>query len=101
MVARADSAPESELLASLWIETGLAALRIRMNLLVAPEHVQYGAALLETTLRRFRSSAFIVEHPEDDEVVDALLRRLRFRPHRTVWHMRLPLSPESSLYGTH
>lgn len=75
--------------ATLWIETGLALTRTRLTLMARPQAFYPTAeALLSTALRRFRTTAFVIDHPHDDLQADALLRRYRFYPHRTVWHMR-------------
>lgn len=90
LIIRSEDA--QSILASLWIESGFALTRNRLTFIVEPQaHYQTADALLTTALRRFRSSAFMIEHPADDLATDALLRQHRFFPHRTVWHMRLDL----------
>jgi hypothetical protein len=70
----------------------LAALRSRMTLMADPDFQPRAAeALLNNIVRRYRNTALILEHPYDDAVTTQLLDRYRFRPNRTVWHMRLHL----------
>jgi ribosomal protein S18 acetylase RimI-like enzyme len=80
------------IVASLWVENPFGSLRTHVNLFAQPEHVNVElSALLHNTLRRFRTSNITIEHPADDETTNALLKRLGFRIHRTVWHMRLDM----------
>lgn len=87
------SEDREHLLASLWIERGLTISRTRLTLLPAPTEGGTAAAeaLLGNVLRRLRGTGLTMEHPYDDETTTQLLERLRFRPYRTVWHMRLEL----------
>ncbi|MAU12282.1 MAG: hypothetical protein CL607_20840 [Anaerolineaceae bacterium] len=81
-----------QLVATLWIDSGIASLRTRMMLMVHPDYQpQATEALLNNVVRRFKNNALILEHPYDDPVTTELLSHYRFRPNRTVWHMRLPL----------
>lgn len=48
----------------------------------------YAVAVLANALRRYNSSGFLMEHPHDDMLLSPILNDLRFRPHRSVWHMR-------------
>lgn len=86
------TADQQGIAAALWIETGLATSRNRLTLLVDPAAAQpHGEALLNTAVQRYRSQPLVIEHPVDDEMTNAVLRRYRFIPNRTVWHMRLPI----------
>lgn len=88
LIVRADR----QLVGTLWIESGLAALRSRMTLMTNPEHQPRAAeALLNNVVRRYRNTALILEHPYDDTVTTQILDQYRFRPNRTVWHMRMHL----------
>ena len=49
---------------------------------------RYIEVLLANIVRSYRSSNFSVEHPHDDVAITELLNKFRFRPRRTVWHMR-------------
>ena len=82
------SADERELLASLWIENSFGTLSTRLLLLADPAHAEAAEALLSTTIRRFRTSNLLIEHPEDDLAVVQLLSSYRFQRERSVWHMR-------------
>jgi len=82
------SADERELLASLWIENSFGTLSTRLLLLADPAHAQAAEALLSTTIRRFRTSNLLIEHPEDDQITSHLLASYRFQRERSVWHMR-------------
>lgn len=79
-----------DLLASLWVETGIASSRARFTLLAEPLH-DVIHALLSFGRRRFYSHNIVLEHPDDDSIANEILRELRFRKERTVWHMRLTL----------
>lgn len=80
---------EEQLLASLWVERSFALTRTRLTLFSQPNiHRRYTEALLTNALRRYSNSGFTIEHPHDDLVTTELLNTYRFRPHRTVWHMR-------------
>lgn len=77
------------LLASLWVERSLALSRTNLTLMTYPEtEVHIVEAMLSSVLRRYRSSGFVLEHPHDDTAVTELLTKYRFRPYRTLWHMR-------------
>lgn len=78
----------SNLLISLWIERGLLS-RTNLTLLkYDTTDVRFAEVLLGNVLRRYRSSSFVLEHPHDDTEISELLKRYRFRPYRTLWHMR-------------
>ena len=78
----------SDLLLSLWVERGLLS-RTNLTLLKYPEtDVRFAEVLLGSVLRRYRSSSFVLEHPHDDTDITELLTRYRFKPYRTLWHMR-------------
>lgn len=82
----------SQIRAALWAETGFGLSRTRLTLLVDPDYVHpYAEALLNNMLRRHRTTAFIIDHPYDDDATNDLLFKYRFRINRTVWHMRLDL----------
>lgn len=82
----------SELQASLWLESTFAMSRTRLLLLHDPAMGTFPAeALLNNILRRTRSTSFALEHPHDDEAINEILLKYRFRRLRTVWHMRLDL----------
>ncbi|MCA9882129.1 MAG: GNAT family N-acetyltransferase [Anaerolineae bacterium] len=88
LIVRADN----QLVGTMWIDSGIASLRTRMMMMTHPDHQpQATEALLGNVVRRFTNSALILEHPYDDTVTTELLSHYRFRPNRTVWHMRLPL----------
>jgi hypothetical protein len=38
-------------------------------------------------VRRYRNSSIMIEHPADDEVVTAILKKYRFHSKRSVLHM--------------
>jgi ribosomal protein S18 acetylase RimI-like enzyme len=75
--------------ATLWIENGITMASTRLTLMAYPDyHEPYAEVLLNSALRRFRTTSISIDHPHDDERTTALLDRYRFRPHRTLWHMR-------------
>jgi len=89
LVAR-ESAKSQDILASLWVENPLGAMRTRIHLFA--DDTQFTPAvpaLVSNALRRFRNSSFVLEHPHDDEQTNELLQQLNFKHKRTVWHMRL------------
>ncbi|MEM9954700.1 MAG: GNAT family N-acetyltransferase [Chloroflexota bacterium] len=87
LIVRADE--DSHLLASLWTERSLALSRTKVTLFRQPNmDIRYIEALLSNILRRYRSASFILEHPHDDVPITELVDQYRFRPRRTVWHMR-------------
>jgi len=91
LVIRADN--NQNIVASLWIENGFAQGRTRLTLMAYPDyHDPYAEALLNTALRRFRTTSLVIDHPHDDTRTTQLLETYRFRPHRTLWHMRLSFS---------
>lgn len=83
------SPDEHSILACLWIENGLASFNTRLSLFYEPTALTEAEALLNTGIRRFRTSSLSIEHPEDDEEGLLLLWNYRFSRERTVWHMRL------------
>lgn len=87
LIIRAED--KRRLLASLWIESGLALSRTRLTLLHDPAHgLYYAESLLNNALRRFSHTPLMFEHPHDDDDVNEMLRAHRFRVRRSVWHMR-------------
>jgi len=78
----------ADLLGSLWIENSLGMLSTRLLLLADPDYPQVSEALLSSTVRRFRTSQLLIEHPLDDRATNQELARCRFQRERTVWHMR-------------
>lgn len=87
LIVRSDDG--SQILASLLFENTFGMSRTRLWMMNQGEMVfPYAEALLLNVLRRFSNSGFVVEHPQDDVQMAELLTRYRFRPHRTVWHMR-------------
>lgn len=79
------------LLASLWIENSFVSSNTQLTLLVEPEFQgYYDEALLNLAVRRFggRRAALTIDHPDDEAVTNAILKRNNFRPQRTVVHMR-------------
>lgn len=87
LIVRDDNS--SDLLASLWIERSFALSRTNLTLMIRPEtDTRYAEVLLANVMRRYRTSSFVLEHPHDDAPITELLTKYRFRPYRTVWHMR-------------
>jgi GNAT superfamily N-acetyltransferase len=78
----------NEIMAYLQIERNFVS-RSRL-ILIRPNETEpeYAVALLGNALRRYHSAGFVLEHPHDDTGISAALNDLRFRPHRSVWHMR-------------
>ncbi len=80
---------ESEVLASLWVESSLTSSSTELTLLVHPDYEGvYDEALINTAVRRFGTSALTIEHPSDRTVTSAILRRYHFNTRREVVHMR-------------
>lgn len=80
---------QDEIKTLLWIKRGLANTRTQLTLFTVPESDPHHAeALLANALRRYRGAGFLIEHPYDDPTTTEILNKYRFRPHRTVWHMR-------------
>ena len=79
-----------QLLATLWIETGLAYSSVQLTLLVDADYAGlYDEALLNTAVRRFGSTQpLTLDYPADCETTSAVLRRYQFAPRRQVIHMR-------------
>ncbi|MEL6525276.1 MAG: GNAT family N-acetyltransferase [Chloroflexota bacterium] len=89
LIVRDDNTGDGSLLASLWIERGAVLRRTQLTLMRHPVGGIHAAeALLVNALRLYNNGGFLLEHPYDDEAVSALLTDYRFRPQRTVWHMR-------------
>ncbi|MDZ4769967.1 MAG: GNAT family N-acetyltransferase [Chloroflexota bacterium] len=90
LIVRGDGAEAQHLSAALWIETGFATSSTHLTLLCDPDYTAtYGEALLHLAIRRFAlRTALTIEHPADDEVVTALLRRYGFSAQRTLVQMR-------------
>jgi ribosomal protein S18 acetylase RimI-like enzyme len=88
LVIRSDD--EEQVLASLWIETGLTSSSTQLTLLVHPDYEGlYDDALLNTAVRRFGGGGpLTIEHPADCETTSAILRRYHFTIRREVVHMR-------------
>ncbi len=81
------SEDRSHLLSALWVERSLS--RTTMTIFKHPDTaMRYTEALLSNVVRRYRSTSFTIEHPHDDVAITELLDNYRFRPRRTVWHMR-------------
>lgn len=80
----------SRLLASMWIESGFATSSTQLTLICDADYsALYGEALLNLAARRYSGhTALTIEHPADDEVTNALLRRYSFTAQRTLVHMR-------------
>lgn len=84
------SQDKSAILADLTIARGFGMSRTRLTLIADPAaHDDCVPPLVTSVLRRYRSTAFVIEHPHDDKAMTKLLHEYRFFPHRTVWHMRL------------
>jgi ribosomal protein S18 acetylase RimI-like enzyme len=87
LIIRADD--EASIAATLWIESGLAQSSTRLILMAQPDyHTPYAEVLLNSVLRRFRTTSIALDHPHDDTLTASLLARYHFRAHRTLWHMR-------------
>lgn len=83
------SEDEQQILASLWIENTIGTSTIRLTSMTHPDYQGlYDRALLNSVLRRFRTSSLVIEHPADDDIMAAILRQAQFRVKRSVWHMR-------------
>jgi GNAT superfamily N-acetyltransferase len=81
--------------AELWIESAVASDSVSLTLLSSPDYRGlYDEALLNTAVRRFGvRAALAIDHPADDEVAAALLRRYSFNPVRTLVVMRWTSGP--------
>jgi hypothetical protein len=87
------AADNETIAATLWIEHGWAQASTRLVLMTQPEyHDPYAEVLLNSVLQRFRTTSIVIDHPADDTRTNILLEHYRFRSHRTLWHMRLPLA---------
>jgi ribosomal protein S18 acetylase RimI-like enzyme len=86
------SANDNRLLASLWIEAGLAR-KTQLTLLIDPLFRGiYDDVLLNTAVRRFGRTPIVIEHPGDDHMTSQVLEKYRFLPQRQVIHMRRELT---------
>lgn len=82
------SEDETELLASLWVESGLSSTT-QLTLMVHEDYEGlYDEALINTAVRRFGTAALSIEHPTDRATTTAILRHYQFNPRRDVLHMR-------------
>jgi hypothetical protein len=77
-----------EILAYLAIERSFVSRNRLILIRKSDSAPEYALALLGNALRRYHSSGFVLEHPHDDTVLSPLLNDLRFRPNRSIWHMR-------------
>lgn len=91
LIIRADD--DEQIVASLWIENGITMTSTRLVLMTNPNYFDpYAEVLLNSALRRFRTTSIMLDHPHDDEQTTELLQGYRFRPQRTLVHMRMELS---------
>jgi GNAT superfamily N-acetyltransferase len=81
-------ADSQEISAYLLIERSFVSRNRLLLIRKAKSKPEYAVALLGNVLRRYQSSGFVLEHPHDDTVLSPLLNDLRFRPNRSIWHMR-------------
>jgi len=87
LVIRSDN--EEQIMAAVWVENSLSGFRTRLTLFNDPALPPlYAESLLNTLVRRFRSSTLTIEHPYDDVAATTLLRTHQFMPERTLRHMR-------------
>jgi GNAT superfamily N-acetyltransferase len=83
------SEDETQLLATLWIESGFATSSPQLTLMVDPEYDGiYDEVLVNTAVRRFGTQPIVIEHPSDEVVTNTILQRYHFTPQRTLVHMR-------------
>lgn len=84
------SRDERAIEAELWIESAVASDSVNLTLLSSPDYRGfYDEALINTAVRRFGSrAALALDHPADDEIAAALLRRYHFTATRTLVIMR-------------
>lgn len=79
---------DDRVVAALWITTAVAT-RTRLTLLCDPAYRGvYDDALINTALQRFGRNPAAIEHPHDDEATNRVLEKYRFKPQRSVLHMR-------------
>ena len=90
LIVRAENS--QRIAATLWAESGVTMASTRLTLMAYPDYDSlYAEILLNSALRRFRSTSISIDHPLDDEAINNLLERYRFRANRTLWHMRADL----------
>jgi GNAT superfamily N-acetyltransferase len=86
------SRDESQVLASLWIESGFTLAATKLTLLVHPDYEgYYDEVLLNAAVSRFGGGAISIEHPADRSTTNNILRRYGFSTRRDVIHMRAAL----------
>jgi ribosomal protein S18 acetylase RimI-like enzyme len=90
LIVRGEGDEAGRLRAALWIESAFATSSTHLTLLCDPDYAAVtGEALLHLAVRRFGTrTPLSIEHPADDEVISALLRRYGFYPQRTLVQMR-------------
>ena len=76
-----------------WLESAMSFSNVRGWLITAQQAERGGlaAALLDHVTRLFDRSTIHFEHPQDDDVVNEVFKRHRFKVKRELWHMRLEL----------
>jgi ribosomal protein S18 acetylase RimI-like enzyme len=90
LIVRAENS--KRIAATLWVENGVTMASTRLTLVAHPDYDPlYAEVLLNSALRRFRTTSISIDHPLDDTAINDLLERYRFRTHRTLWHMRADL----------
>lgn len=83
---------QEKIMATLWIERSLTLMRTRLTFMQRPNIPErYANTLFSSILRRHRTSAFVIEHPHDDSLINKLLTEYHFHVKRTLWHMRYDL----------
>lgn len=86
------------LCAVMWVESGFASAT-RLTLMVDPDRAdreqetdgQWAEALVNAAVRRFGTETLTIEHPYDDDPINAVLEQYRFVRQRSVIHMRCDL----------
>jgi len=93
LIVRSES--DSDLHASLWIESAFAASTVQLTMMVDPQYVGlYDEPLLTLAIRRYGArSPLQIEHPDDDMWANALFIRHGFQSQRTLLHMRWDTHP--------
>ncbi len=81
------------ILALCLLESGMSFSNIKGWLFTAPqvEPGRLAATMLNHVTRLYDRSTLHFEHPQDDEVVNDIFKRHRFKVKRELWHMRLEL----------
>ncbi|MCK6579222.1 MAG: GNAT family N-acetyltransferase [Anaerolineae bacterium] len=89
LIIRGEGQDSGQIRASLWIESGFTSSSTQLTLLCDPDtSALYGEALLRLATARYRLRANLtLEHPADDDVINALLKQYGFTPQRTLMHM--------------